>query len=74
MEDDFLWHFTGIYGHPEAAMKIHTWELLHRLHSFSSLPWINGGDFNEIWKPLKNLDELPKNLDMSNFSVFFAGL
>lgn len=49
--EELSWRFSGIYGHPEARMKKHTWELLRRLSSESRLPWICGGDFNENLEP-----------------------
>lgn len=74
MNDDFLWRFIGIYGHTEAPMKIHIWELLYRLHYSFSLLWMIRGDFNEILKQSEKLDGLPRNLEiMTNFqSVFRA--
>lgn len=39
---------TGIYGHPEADQKRHTWTLLRRLAGLSSTTWLCFGDFNEI--------------------------
>ena len=42
------WRMTGFYGHPISSQRIHGWTLLRRLASMASLPWIVGGDFNEI--------------------------
>ena len=42
------WRYTGVYGHPEAQQKKHTWTLLRRLSGLSSKPWLCFGDFNEI--------------------------
>lgn len=39
---------TGVYRHPEASQKKHTWTLLRRLVGLSSSPWLFFGDFNEI--------------------------
>ncbi|XP_073033910.1 uncharacterized protein [Primulina eburnea] len=50
-ESEQEWRFTGFYGHPEVAMRHSSWELLHRLKDMTELremPWIVGGDFNEI--------------------------
>ncbi|XP_075475208.1 uncharacterized protein LOC142505947 [Primulina tabacum] len=45
------WRFTGFYGNPEVPMRHFSWELLHRLKDIAELkeiPWLIGGDFNEI--------------------------
>jgi hypothetical protein len=45
---DPVWRFTGFYGHPEKAQRIHSWTLVRRLAGMSTLPWVCMGDFNEI--------------------------
>ena len=47
---DNAWRFTGIYGAPETHLRSETWELICGLHRHESLPWLYGGDFNEILK------------------------
>ncbi|KAG8489752.1 hypothetical protein CXB51_017987 [Gossypium anomalum] len=47
-EENSRWRFTGFYGAPEVRNKSMTWELLRRLRRDNSLPWLVGGDFNEI--------------------------
>ena len=47
-ENGCYWRCTGIYGHPEADQKHHTWKLLKRIAELSSMPWLCFGDFNEI--------------------------
>ena len=37
-ENGSYWRGTEIYGHPEVEQKQHTWTLLRRLASLSSLP------------------------------------
>ena len=54
------WRFTGFYGHPESSQRIHSWTLLRRLCSLSSLPWLCGGDFNEILQSSEKLGGLPR--------------
>ena len=44
------WRFTGFYGAPETLLRDETWNLLRDLHSRFSLPWLCGGDFNELLK------------------------
>ncbi|KAJ8434317.1 hypothetical protein Cgig2_009942 [Carnegiea gigantea] len=40
--------FTGIYGFPETQNKLKTCELISDLYHHSNLPWLIGGDLNEI--------------------------
>ena len=47
---DNAWRFTGIYGAPETHLKMETWNLIRELQSQFSLPWLCGGDFNELLK------------------------
>lgn len=42
------WRCTEIYGHLEASQKHHTWTLLKRLATLSSLSWCYFGDFNKV--------------------------
>ena len=51
----------GVYGHPQASQKKHTWTLLRRLTGLFSLLWLCFGDFNEIL----NLNEKRGRLDRS---------
>ena len=44
------WRFTGFYGAPETHLRDETWNLPRDLHSRFSLPWLCGGDFNELLK------------------------
>ncbi|KAL4352786.1 hypothetical protein GQ457_06G015250 [Hibiscus cannabinus] len=41
-------HFSGFHGHCVDKNKHLTWSTIDRLSSSSTLPWIVGGDFNEI--------------------------
>lgn len=43
-----LWRFSGIYGNPNWNFRHETWALLKRLKDNSTIPWVLGGDFNEI--------------------------
>ena len=47
---DNAWRFTGIYEAPKTHLHSETWELIRGLHRRVSLPWLCGGDFNEILK------------------------
>ncbi|XP_073152537.1 uncharacterized protein [Henckelia pumila] len=49
--ESLQWRFTGFYGNPEASFHSSSWELLRRIygiHELQQLPWLVGGDFNEI--------------------------
>lgn len=41
-------YFTGFYGNPNVAKRMHFWEILKRLASPISVPWLICGNFNEI--------------------------
>ena len=47
-EGGLRWRVTGFYGHPERAMRVHSWSLLRHLYRLRSVPWLVMGDFNEI--------------------------
>ncbi|KAK6120367.1 hypothetical protein DH2020_045847 [Rehmannia glutinosa] len=45
------WRFTGFYGNPDASQRKYSWDLMRKLASIQELkhlPWLLGGDFNEI--------------------------
>ena len=42
------WRVTGFYGFPESSRRRDSWNLLRLLASFSSLPWVCLGDFNDL--------------------------
>jgi len=42
------WKFTGFYGHPESGRQTKSWALLKHLKNHQPVPWLCGGDFNEI--------------------------
>lgn len=46
-----VWRFTGFYGQPQSYLRHFSWDLLRRikgLNELRDLPWLVGGDFNEI--------------------------
>ena len=47
--DEVPWRFTAIYGWPETHLKWKTCALISELRRVSSLPWLIGGDLNEIF-------------------------
>lgn len=45
------WRFTGFYVHSSVTLRNISWQLLLRLsgnHELNQLPWLVGGDFDEI--------------------------
>ncbi|KAK7255485.1 hypothetical protein RIF29_28896 [Crotalaria pallida] len=42
------WRFTGFYGNPVQSLRNQSWDLIRFLSDQYELPWILGGDFNEI--------------------------
>lgn len=42
------WRFTRYYGDPDPSQRIQSWRLLRRLKDANTLPWLVGGDMNEI--------------------------
>ncbi|GMN35437.1 hypothetical protein TIFTF001_048454 [Ficus carica] len=45
------WQFTGFYGPTKKKARRHAWELLKHLRTNLDVPWICGGDFNEVLNP-----------------------
>ncbi|KAL5854783.1 hypothetical protein ACOSQ4_004585 [Xanthoceras sorbifolium] len=48
MENNLQWRFTWFYGCLVPNHRTDSWELLHRLKVVNRLPWLCGGDFNEL--------------------------
>ncbi|KAL4280035.1 hypothetical protein GQ457_03G016680 [Hibiscus cannabinus] len=46
--DSSSFRFTGMHGRSESTLKKHNWALIDHLRDASPLPWVLGGDFNEI--------------------------
>ncbi|KAL0378862.1 UNVERIFIED_CONTAM: hypothetical protein Sradi_3191700 [Sesamum radiatum] len=66
------WHFTGVYGHPDAARRPETWELLRHLRQYSPRPWLCAGDFNEILSKMK--DRLDRACATPDWLSLFPGV
>ena len=49
-DTDKAWRFMGFYGILENHRRSDSWNLLRNLHNQFSLPWLCGGDFNELVK------------------------
>ena len=48
LDNEFCLRFSGLYGDPIASKRVSTWDLLCRLRTVDNLPWVCGGDFNEV--------------------------
>ena len=83
--DAAAWRFTGFYGSPTVAGKMVAWDLLRVLRGHHRLPWICGGDFNELlhgeekWgrvgRPESQMKEFRKVVDECGFvDLGFVGL
>ncbi|TXG63278.1 hypothetical protein EZV62_010272 [Acer yangbiense] len=62
MEDGFQWRFSGFYGDPSPGKRVFSWSLLRRLRVTDSLPWVCGGDFNELLCSNEKLGGLEKSI------------
>lgn len=71
-----IWRFTGFYGNPDRALRHFSWSLLENLgsiHELRHLPWVVGGDFNEILFSSEKVGGLIRNeADMSCFHEALA--
>ncbi|KAL4284730.1 hypothetical protein GQ457_16G018250 [Hibiscus cannabinus] len=47
-DSSISFRFTGMHGRSESSLKKHNRALIDRLRVASPLPWLLGGDFNEI--------------------------
>ncbi|KAL5573012.1 hypothetical protein UlMin_022609 [Ulmus minor] len=65
------WRFTGFYGSPTVEGRVASWQLMQRLGLLSELchlPWLVGGDFNEILYDHEKQGGRPRSLSqMQNF-------
>lgn len=50
------WRFMGFYGQPKTSRREETWQILERLGSSNSLPWLCIGDYNEILSDVEKLE------------------
>ena len=50
-----VWRFTGFYGAPETQLRMESWNLICELNNRFSVPWLCGGDFNELLKSHEKL-------------------
>jgi hypothetical protein len=46
--EELAWHFTGFYVSLTVAGKSVAWDLFRTLRGHHTLPWLCGGDFNEL--------------------------
>ncbi|KAK8628096.1 hypothetical protein V6N13_063808 [Hibiscus sabdariffa] len=50
------WNYERIHGYDDPNVRMKTWQLLDRLKAQSDLPWLVGGDINEILHNNENQD------------------
>ncbi|KAH6780165.1 hypothetical protein C2S52_011402 [Perilla frutescens var. hirtella] len=66
------WRFTGFYGNPECHLRKFSWDLIRKLArdgQMYGLPWIVGGDFNEILLETEKVGgNVRSNAQMEGFS------
>ena len=78
------WQFSGIYGWPDTQHKWKMGQLLSDLRSHSTLPWLVGGDLNEIFfhqekrggplKPQSIIDNFQEAfIDVGLFDLGYSG-
>ncbi|KAI9187395.1 hypothetical protein LWI28_027648 [Acer negundo] len=68
MENGYCWRFIGFYGDPNPNKIVFLWNLLRRLKEMDDLPWVCGGDFNELLSVHDKVGGLLKSfIGMSNF-------
>ncbi|XP_057811420.1 uncharacterized protein LOC131025639 [Salvia miltiorrhiza] len=77
--NDILWRFTGFYGNPDVQKRHHSWTLMQRLATSGMLniPWLIGGDFNEITNRAESCDRSRRpwaQMRDFNSAIKFCGL
>lgn len=48
LDSEQKWFLTGLYGHPDVAKRLKTWNILKLLKLCDDQPWLVQGDLNEI--------------------------
>lgn len=51
------WLLTGVYGHPDVAKRLETWDLIKSLKQGDGKAWLVLGNFNEILQLSKKWGE-----------------
>lgn len=63
MIEDLVWRYTGFYGYLEESNKQLSWNLLSNLNNQFELPWLCGGDFNEIMDETEKKGEVAEEVN-----------
>jgi hypothetical protein len=61
---DEPWRFTGFYGEPRWEDKHLSWGYIRSLYQHNRLPWMVGGDFNEILYSHEKEGGAPRPMNM----------
>lgn len=62
------WRMTRVYGWPKSSQKHKSWDMIDNLGRDNDMPWIMGGDLNEILYEAEKKGGLP--CDFNNLYSF----
>ncbi|KAM7262330.1 hypothetical protein ACFE04_021407 [Oxalis oulophora] len=55
---DQAWRCTRFYGNPNMSLRVNSLRALSTLKAVSCLPWVVGGDFNEVLRRSEKKEEI----------------
>lgn len=74
---DHRWRCTGFYGFADQALRARSWDLLRQLAAHNDLPWVVGGDYNEVLSTNEKYGGIPRNdnlIEMFKLALIDCGL